>query len=219
MPSIDEPEKTVYAWRVCEGTAPAVCIIYCHGNSEDVRQSQGLLRYISSALSAVVVAVEYTGYGPTYRQEKPSMEQCCSDVRTIATHVSSRGELPTVLWGRSMGCAPACYASVFRGVRGLVLQSPFLDPVSVKWPFGHPIKTFFDNSRAIEHVSVPVLILRGSADRVVPPWHAQRLADMLQGRQTHRCTLVTIDGANHNDMLSRNFATETMNHIAAFIYA
>lgn len=206
------------AWRICECDAPSAVVVYCHGNSEDVKGMQRMLRYVSEALSVEVVAVEYTGYGLTKGLRRPTMSKCCANVMQVVEQVErARPGMPVVLWGRSMGCAPALQAAVSRPrVTGLILQSPFVDPVSVVWPYAHPFRTPFDNLHFIEEVRVPTLILNGSDDALVAAWHAQRI---YAASDTSRTTLVTVEGAGHNDMLSRAHADETMRHIAEFVFS
>lgn len=205
------------AWRICECDAPSAVVVYCHGNSEDVRGMEKLLRYTSAALSMEVVAVEYTGYGLTRGAARPSMEACCEDVFLVLKEVErTRPGMPVIAWGRSMGCAPALQAAVTDPrVSALILQSPFVDPVSVVWPYAHPFRTPFDNLHHIEEVGVPVLVLTGSDDALVAGWHARRI---VAAGDPSLITLVTIQGAGHNDMLSCEHAEATMGHIANFVF-
>lgn len=209
--------KTTMAWRIRECDDPTAVVVYCHGNSEDVRGMEKLLRYISAALCVEVVAVEYTGYGLTRGAARPSMEACCEDVFLVLEEVKrSRRGMPVIAWGRSMGCAPALQAAVTEPcVTALILQSPFVDPVSVVWPYAHPFRTPFDNLHYIEEVRVPVLVLTGSDDALVAGWHARRI---VAASDPARTTLVVIEGAGHNDMLSREHAEATMDHIANFLF-
>lgn len=47
-----------------------VCLLYFHGNAEDIGHSIELLDEFRSCLKANIFALEYPGYGPSTQSEK-----------------------------------------------------------------------------------------------------------------------------------------------------
>ncbi|MBI5636869.1 MAG: alpha/beta hydrolase [Nitrospinae bacterium] len=70
----------------------------------------------------------------------------------------------------------------------------------------------FDNEREIRRLKTPLLVINGSADMVIAPYHSQRLFDLAPEPREY----VRIDGAGHTTMFE--IAPETYyGAIARFI--
>lgn len=135
--------------------------------------------------------------------------------------------MPTVLFGRSMGsnvavhlaaCEPASFeglifesgiasARALRGARGqgdvgAALPTP---------PGGVKETGLMENEAKLREIAMPLLVLHGGADSLVPPEQA-RLAHAAS--LSHRKTLKIIDGAGHNDI---GMAQEYWSTIATFL--
>ncbi|MEZ5977011.1 MAG: alpha/beta hydrolase [Planctomycetota bacterium] len=153
--------------------------------------------------------LEYRGYGES--SGSPTERGVERDARAgLEWLVRERGVAPEriLLHGRSLGTALAVHLASDDGAgvecAGLVLVSPLesgraaadamgLWPVA--WAFGRP----FDSIRRIESVAEPVLIVHGTDDRVLPYAGAERLA----ARAPNLVDLVTVEGADHDDVLVR----------------
>lgn len=72
-----------------------------------------------------------------------------------------------------------------------------------------PALALVDLREAAERIDVPTLVLAGGADRVTPPQHARRLAQLIPGAE-----LVEIPGVGHNAMLEAHAAVTE--HLARF---
>ena len=57
----------------------------------------------------------------------------------------------------------------------------------------------FDPTDEVRRVRQPLLLIQGALDRLVPPYHAQRLENVarLRGRRESTVELATLDGVNH----------------------
>lgn len=212
-----EDEHTVYMARVQCVDAPTSYILYAHGNSEDIQLLKNFLKHLSIQYNSVVYAVEYTGYGPTLGGPAPSMEACYRDVLTASTHLNRTETLPRVLWGRSMGCAPAMRAASTHGYSTcIIIESAFLTPLMTFIPFHLPFETMFENIYEIERVdpTIPILFIHGARDRVVPVSHGKRLYELC--RSIHK-SIHVLSKAGHNDIHNRENRGEVETMIQLFI--
>jgi pimeloyl-ACP methyl ester carboxylesterase len=48
------------------------CLIFFHGNAEDVGDMMPMLRKLRDGLQTNIIAVEYPGYGLTYGRREPT---------------------------------------------------------------------------------------------------------------------------------------------------
>ncbi len=113
-------------------------------------------------------------------------------------------DIPVVMFGTSLGSAPATRMAVKYSTPGLLLMSPFtsiLDTRSfVGWIAGWFMYDFFLNKRYISEYAGQLLIFHGTKDPVVPAWCGRALYDHAQescGRD-----FVPVVGAAHTDVIA-----------------
>ena len=104
----------------------------------------------------------------------------------------------TVLVGNSLGSGPATELAASLPVAGLVLISGYTslpDVGAAVYPFV-PVRPLmldrFDNLAKIGRVAAPILLLHGTADRIIPDEHATALA-----ATDHRAQVVPFEGSGH----------------------
>jgi pimeloyl-ACP methyl ester carboxylesterase len=105
----------------------------------------------------------------------------------------------TVLVGNSLGSGPATELAASLPVAGLVLISGYTslpDFGAAAYPFV-PVRPLmldrFDNLAKIGRVAAPILLLHGTADRIIPDEHATALA----AATDHRAQVVPFEGSGH----------------------
>jgi pimeloyl-ACP methyl ester carboxylesterase len=182
-------------------------IIYFHGNGETIYDYDGVAPVYNSLGMNLAVA-DYRGYGNSGGE--PTFSDVCQDARKILDAV--RGEMSKRgffgdLWlmGRSLGSMSALElaAACPEQVRGLIIESGFSNVARVmkQWgrlPVAAPLDHFDQECLdMVRGITMPVLILHGSADQVVPYREAVELHQNL-GSAAKK--LVTIVNAGHNDI-------------------
>ena len=107
-----------------------------------------------------------------------------------------------MLFGESLGSAVAVQLALEREAAALVLESPFSsipDMARAAYPFLPPvgalIRTRYDTLAKAPRVRVPVLVLHGERDEIVPLEQARRVFEAAP--QPKR--FFAIPGAGHND--------------------
>jgi pimeloyl-ACP methyl ester carboxylesterase len=170
--------------------------------------------------------VDYRGYG--WSGGKPSLRALYDDAGAVATFFLNElaaenapaAEKP-LLFGRSLGSSPATRIAVERGAdfRGLILESAFGDVAPLLGLFGFgaaevssEVRRLLSNAELLLRVRIPVLLLHGSDDDLLPPSHARANFSAIPHDEKALCL---IDGAGHNDILG--FTDEYFGAIADFL--
>jgi abhydrolase domain-containing protein 17 len=170
-------------------------IWFFHGNAEDLGDDVPLLESLR-ALGFAVVGFDYPGYGDS--TGRPTETSCYAAARAVRSYLRDELHIPaerTLLYGRSLGGGVATQMAVEERCGGLILQSAFTSAFRVltHWrllPFDQ-----FDNLRKIPRVGCPVLVMHGTLDEVIGPWHGEAL--YAAAREPKRS--LWVPGATHND--------------------
>jgi len=171
-------------------------VLLCHGNAEDIGHGDPFHR-LYQAQGFQVLAVDYPGYGlsPGTPTEASSVAAARAGYDFL---VKEKGTDPAsiILHGRSIGGGVASQFAVEKPVGAVILESTFVSVVRVvtKVPI-IPIDRF-RNSKKIGSFDAPVLIIHGTADRLIPQWHAETLFKKAKGMKE----LYLVEGAGHNDL-------------------
>ena len=154
-------------------------ILYFHGNGGNAGDRAASLLPLVQAGYGLVLA-EYRGYGGN--AGTPTEAMLLADGARYLAYVRQHfRDHPVVLWGESLGGGVALPLAASNDVAGLILDSPFTsiaDVASEKYPFvpvDTLLQTRFDNLAVIRSVHVPILILHGERDAVVPAAHGHKL--------------------------------------------
>ncbi|KDD76179.1 hypothetical protein H632_c325p0 [Helicosporidium sp. ATCC 50920] len=155
--------------------------MHSHGNAVDLGGQLPCLAMLSRALSCNVVAWDYRGYGCSGGIPRASKLE--SDAAAVLAHVKrARGleDGDVLLYGQSLGSAPACaLGAAHARLAGVVLHSALLSGMrtlspSVRWwPRWADVAV---NDALVPKIAAPLLVLHGTADRVVPWQHGCALA-------------------------------------------
>lgn len=184
----------------------APVVVHFHGNGEQLADGEWLaLRYAEAGVG--FIEVEYPGYGLA-RAKGPLGEAAMVKAAEAAmAHVHGTlgvAKERIVLSGQSLGSGVAVQmAAKGHGAR-LVLVTPYttLPDVGARhFPF-LPVRLLmrdrFDSASLAPSLELPVVIVHGTADEVVPYDLGAALS-----KKFPRARLVTIDGARHNDVVDR----------------
>ena len=176
-------------------------VLVASGNAGD-RSARAPLAKALAARGLGVLLFDYRGYGGN--PGRPSEQGLARDARAAQRFlVEEAGVRPDHLlyYGESLGAAVVTHLATERPPAGLVLRSPFVDLASVgqiHYPF-LPVKALlWDRYALAEHlgaVSVPVTVVYGSEDSIVPPEQSRAVAESAPTLSR----LVEIAGADHND--------------------
>ena len=188
-----------------EGTpAHAWTLLVFHGNAENIGTGLELAQRAHAAGFGVALA-EYRGYAGN--PGSPSEQGIYRDGEAFFRAVAARpGVDPAriAVWGRSIGGSVAVRLAASGHGGALVLESPFRSARTLlrdagAWLF-YGLSFLgsyrFDQEALIGRVEVPILILHGTADEVVPFAHGRRLFEAAQAPKA----FAAVAGGGHNDL-------------------
>ncbi len=208
--------ERVIVWHIAPRCDQPV-VLYFHGNG-------GALRYRADRFRALtqdgtgLVALSYRGYAGS--SGRPSEDGLIEDARAAYAFAVQRYPMARlVLWGESLGTgvavALAAEKSAEKKVGRLVLEAPFASAVSVAAsvylfvPVRFLMKDQFRSDLRIRNVAVPVLIVHGDRDTVIPIQSGERLYALAQDPKR----FLRVPGAGHEDLGMR--AVEAMRAFVA----
>jgi hypothetical protein len=187
------------AWFVpAEGARVAVLVAPGNGGNRESRA--GLAEELGRRGLAVLL-LDYRGYGGN--PGSPSEDGLAADADAAVEALDELGFPPerTIYFGESLGTGVVAALQVRRPPAGIVLRSPFpelADVAAHHYPF-LPVRLLLrDRFPVVAHLSsskVPVTVIYGDADSVIPPKFSARVADEAPSLVER----VVIQGADHND--------------------
>lgn len=189
-------------WHRRQGSSWTVLLF--HGNGEVVADYD-FAALDFARVGAELAVVDYRGYGGS--SGTPSLRAALDDAPLVLARLLSEGPKPLVVMGRSLGsaCAAELYARSPAAVRGFIWESGIADLAGLVRRRGVAVPERFtpDDVERFEPVgklrrgSLPLLVLHGQQDTIIPVAEAQRAFDAAGASSKE---LVTIAGAGHNDL-------------------
>lgn len=208
----------MHGWY-CRAPKPAASALYCHGNAGNLTTVAHVMPFLQRA-GLNVLLFDYRGYGRS--EGAPSLSGVVSDALAAARHhdMLRPPELPSIVYGYSLGGAVAAQLVGRHPFDGVILQSTFTnlpDIARVAFP-RLPIRLLtgriFDTLSVVQRLDLPALIIHGSADETCPTWMGQRLHESCASRSKR---MVLIKGGMHGDLFQRGDAESLVDAIREFI--
>ncbi len=207
------------AWFVpAEEEANGGTVVVFNGNAGN-RADRTPLAEALVGRGYAVLFVDYRGYGGN--PGRPSEEGLAADARAAVAYLRTRSDFDPnrlVYFGESLGAAVALGLAEHQPPAALVLRSPFTslpDIASIHYPFLPTSLLLWDrypNLETIQRIDVPVMIIAGSADSIVPVGQSRKLYEAASGLKR----LLVIDGADHNDF-ALTAGDRLMNEVVVFL--
>lgn len=190
----------LHGWFVEAPESPGV-LLWCHGNAGNIiHRLENIAELYRRGLSVFIF--DYRGYGQS--AGTPSEAGLSRDALAAYEFLTQVHRVPPgriILFGRSLGAAVAGELAAKREVAGLILETPFPSVRAMVrahygvLPLHLLLSARYDLLARLKGVRVPVLVLHGDRDRIVP---------LALGRQVYEAAhppkdFHLIQGADHND--------------------
>ncbi len=194
----------LHAWY-CRTTQPISSVLYCHGNSGNLTHSAASIPLLNRA-GLNVFMFDYRGFGRS--TGFATLAGVIQDAEAAARehHALRPHNIPSILYGYSLGGAIAAQIASKVTFDGLVLQSTFTnlgDMARVLYP-KLPMHLIsgqdFNTIETVRALQIPLVIIHGTDDEVIPHWMGQRLFESCESaRELH-----VVNGGYHNDLYDRD---------------
>ncbi len=176
-------------------------ILFFHGNGGAVNHRAHRFRALMADGFGIFM-LGYPGYGGS--EGKPSEAAFLEGARLAYQYLRDAGLEPAniVLYGESIGSSVAVQLAATVSAKGLVLEAPMSSGIDVArehYPWllaGLLMKDSYRSIDYIQQIDMPMLVIHGEEDRIIPIGLGERLFD----EALEPKTFVRIPGAGHNDL-------------------
>jgi len=148
-------------------------ILFFHGNAGSLENRTYKLNHFKD-LNLNFLIIAWRGYSGN--KGKPNEAGLYEDARSAIKWLQTQGvnEKNIILYGESLGTGVAVEIAQNKNYAGIILESPFTSMVHMGkkyypfFPVSYLLKDKFENYKKINSVSVPILIMHGKVDKIVP---------------------------------------------------
>jgi fermentation-respiration switch protein FrsA (DUF1100 family) len=182
-------------------------VVVFHGNGGNLSHRAPLVARMREVFHAAVFILDYQGYGQS--SGLPSEAATAQDARAAIAYLRGRPEVDPsrlVYYGESLGGAVAVSLAAETPPAALVVQSSFTsiaDMTARHYPLLRRLLPLanvrYDSLATVPRLHLPMLVIHGDADTLIPASHSQQLYDAANEPKR----LVLVPGAGHNDVLVR----------------
>lgn len=191
-------------------------VVFFHGNGEVMGSMQDLARSMLREGFSVLMA-EYPGYGyaAAFKATESNLYADASLLLKLMRERYGHAAEDTILWGFSLGTGVATEMAAQKNGARLILMAPFTSTpdtaqhhlfFAARWL----IVDDFNNKAKAPGIQIPVLIVHGERDSVIP----FRMGKELAGIFPH-AEFIAIPEADHSD-LSLYFSSDIWKRIGRF---
>jgi pimeloyl-ACP methyl ester carboxylesterase len=186
------------------GTPPRAegwTVLFAPGNGGNRAGRVEVARRLADRGVAVLL-MDYRGYGGN--PGSPSEKGLALDVRAALDHLLTQRRVDPerlIYVGESLGCAVATELATEHPPAALLLRSPFTALADVAGhhypgvPAGLLLRDRFEVRANVGRLHVPVTVVYGDRDSIVPPEQSRRVAAAAPAL----AKVLVVEGADHND--------------------
>jgi fermentation-respiration switch protein FrsA (DUF1100 family) len=200
----NDENRDVYGWFLkADGSfeVPRPTVVFFHGNAELAEMNIPLMNhYVREGYN--VLLPEFRGYGKVYGS--PSQVGIVSDMKHFISWLRGRDDVDKgkiIYHGRSLGGGVACALAADVPPAALVLESTFFSVAAIAKRYLVPSFFLLDpypNDKIIPTLDLPILIVHGKHDEVIPFSHGKALSEI-----SPKVTIFPQE-RSHNELMSRS---------------
>ena len=158
-------------------------IVYFHGNAGKLENRIHKLNHFKD-MDVNFLIIAWRGFSGN--SGKPSERGLYDDGSSVILWLKNLGlkENDIVLYGESLGTGVAIEIAQSNNFAGLVLETPFTSMVEAAKNF-YPyipvallLKDKYENQKKIKNIDIPLLVMHGEADQIVPFWMGKKIYEI-----------------------------------------
>jgi len=158
-------------------------ILYFHGNAGDLTNRVHKLNELNK-LDVNILIISWRGFSGN--PGKTTEKNLYNDARKSVEWLNETGvtNKNIILYGESLGTGVATELGQNNSFSGIVLESPFTsiaDAAKIYYPYlpvNLLLKDRYDTIKKIKNIKIPVLIMHGKKDNIVPFFMGEKLYQM-----------------------------------------
>ena len=158
-------------------------ILYFHGNAGKLENRIHKLNHFKD-MNVNFLIIAWRGFSGN--DGNPSEKGLYIDGESTIKWLKNKGveEENIIIYGESLGTGIATQIAQNKNFAGLVLETPFTSMVEAAKnfypyiPVGFILKDKYENDKKIKNVNIPVLIMHGEADQIVPFWMGKKVFNL-----------------------------------------
>ena len=148
-------------------------ILFFHGNAGSLENRTYKLNHFKN-LNLNFLIIAWRGFNGN--KGKPNEMGLYEDAKSAIKWLKAKGikEKNIILYGESLGTGVAVEVAQNKNYAGIILESPFTSMVNMGkkyypfFPVNLLLKDKFESYKKINNIFVPVLIMHGKVDKIVP---------------------------------------------------
>ena len=158
-------------------------ILYFHGNAGDLENRIHKLNHFKD-MDVNFLIISWRGFSGNLG--KPTEKGLYKDAEGAILWLKNLGlkEKDIILYGESLGSGVAIEVAQNSNFAGLVLETPFTSMIEAAKNF-YPyipvsllLKDKYENQNKIKNINIPVLVMHGENDQIVPFWMGEKIYDI-----------------------------------------
>ena len=158
-------------------------IVYFHGNAGKLENRIYKLNYFKE-MDVNFLIIAWRGFSGN--NGKPSEKGLYEDGKSTITWLKNLGLLDEdiIIYGESLGTGIATELAQNNNYAGLILETPFTSMIEAAKNF-YPyipvdllLKDKYKNDKKILDINIPLLVMHGEADQIVPFWMGKKIYEM-----------------------------------------
>ena len=158
-------------------------ILYFHGNAGNLENRIYKLNHFKD-LDVNFLIIAWRGFSGN--NGKPSENNLYIDGNSAMEWLKKNGvdENNIIIYGESLGTGIATEIAQNGNFAGLILETPFTSMVEAAKnfypyiPVGLLLKDKYENQKKIKNINIPILVMHGEADKIVPFWMGKKIFDL-----------------------------------------
>ena len=171
------------SWFLKKNVKKDKTILYFHGNAGDLTNRVHKLNELNK-LNVNILIISWRGFSGN--PGKPTEKNLYNDAKKSVEWLNEAGvkNKNIILYGESLGTGVATELGQDNSFAGIVLESPFTsiaDAAKIYYPYlpvNLLLKDRYDSIKKIKNIKIPILIMHGKKDNIVPFFMGEKLYQM-----------------------------------------
>ncbi len=205
----------LFSWYA-KAAAEKPTLLFFHGNGGNVANREEKFRQLMTQGYGVFM-LGYRGFGGS--EGKPSEEAFVKDAFLAYDYLRDDAkidETQIVIYGESIGSSVATQLAARVEAQALVLEAPMSSVTAVaqsRYPYLRVrpfLRDRFESDRHIANIAMPLLVIHGDDDRVIP----LEFGEALFSAAVEPKQMKVIKGAGHNDLYDYPLVEEVVHFLS-----